>query len=48
MQRSFSNIDTSEALIRVINASGENTRIFGFGTQNGTDLNADCSRWGVF
>jgi len=28
--------------------SGENTRIFGFGTENNTELNTDCSRQGGF
>jgi hypothetical protein len=28
--------------------SGENTRIGGFGTENNTELNTDCSRQGGF
>jgi hypothetical protein len=38
----------NRVLVCVINASGENTRIFGFGTENSTELNTDCSRLGGF
>jgi hypothetical protein len=38
----------NRVLVRVINASGKNTRIFGFGTENNTELNMDCSRQGGF